>query len=1099
MMGIRGYLALRQHLHGCGLSVFTGFIACGAFIMSLASPAWAGEPPPPALYDLAKRFAAQVGEGLATAEEGLSGKSAQQIALEKNFKNINDGEMMILIVLLREASNYRGSQHGLQDPITAIKQGKSAFLSFSDFNFVAGYPIKIDVDKGTADGWYMQEDQPFRLDINNNTVQLGDRTETFAPEDIIVEPDGFYIRSAVLDQWFNLQSLVDVQGQRIELITNQPFPTQERINRLRRRGQAVTRSVPEQPRVNIEPEQFTTPRADVSLTQEYQKPGNNSTAEDRLSSRYSVLTSNQNFGYETSGFFSGTLASNTDSEVLDQVRLNFRKESENNDLLGPLKAKIYEFNDLTPVYISGTGSSSIERGFRVSNQGQRFSVDTSTVIDGDAQPGWDVELYRNSAFLGGQTVGEDGRFSFDNVQLFSGDNRFRIVYFGEQGEEREEERIITVLPNLVGDIKGFYNLSLTQRDEITYRSGDYGSEDKGTPRLVGLYSRRAGDNLTLRGGLHSRETQGQRDNYFYSGAVTNLGETLINADLVTTSDGPFEAIVTGRRRFGRHNATASAEYASENFSELFVDETKLLLPAEQRLRTSITGPFFSTTFKNVVYDATAGLIQSDNGSTRFNSAGSLSSSFMGLRFNNAVKFSQRDQANSLSTDNDTVASYEGTVSGRFQGYNWRSGINYDITPESEPERAYFSLNKKYSAKINANFDAQQLFDPAITELSTGFTYLGENARYSPSLTYDTEQNLTARVSVNFGLYQDPYSGKISTDGTAVSNYAGLSVFTYLDKNGNGLFDGDDEALPDVVVNAKQMNLQLVTDETGVAFNGTVPTYRPTDIVMEESSSFEPSWVSGFAGVSVILRPSETTRVEFPVLRGAEIDGTATLASSTGIPSTARSMTINLTTPDGETVKSTTTPFDGFYVIERIRPGVYYMTTDSSQSPTTAYRLPEKIIVTTEGGQFYGKNIELTRGYDIPFTFSAANANPSLQRRTKILKPEDIAREDVYIRLGNYRSGVALALDWYKFKLRTRSWQNSLSPVVADFDTIARDANTSLLPLRLQPTQPLRLSEAALLCERLVDAGFEDCGVDVVTTYQGDAPEAAAASSTPSKG
>lgn len=1046
-----------------------------------------------ALEKIARQFSQKMGAGIDKADSALNQASATENRKKQALASIPDGEMLLLTTTLREAKKPGQTKLEVKDPMTAIKQGDNLFFSMTDFNYIAGFNVKIDPANKRAAGYYIREDQPLLLDAGSGQITLGDTVKTFSPDDVIVENDDIFVRDTVMADWFNFTFNTLPQGQLIDITTQQQFPVQGQLSRLGRRNQPSFRMPVEQPRLPQEYQTITAPRADVFLGQQWEKRGDNS--EPSNYSNYSVLTSNQLLDHEMTGYFNGTIASSRDSDPLQQARINFRKESEQNDLLGPLKARVYEFNDLSPVTIPYTGGASYERGVRVSNQSERYSVDTQTNVEGDGQPGWDVELYRNQAYVGGTTIDQSGRYVFENVQLFAGDNRLRIVKFGLFGEQQEEERIITVLPSLVGNIKGYYNLSLTQKDEITYEANPRDSEDRGTLRMVGRYDRRAGDNLTLRGGLHTRETLGQRDNYFYTGAVTSLGDAILNADVITTSDGPFRGIVTGRQRFGRHNVLAGVEYVSENYSDILIDEDTVVRPGEQSVFAGLSGPFMTNTFKNVVYDADSRVSSDDNGRFRTNNDFGLSSAYRGFRFNNEIAFS----TDTGSNDRSEVLTYSGSISNRLKGYFWRGRLDYEIAPLGEPSNFLFDVNKSYSAKLQGNAGLQHRFYNGITDANVGFSYLGDKARISPSLSYDTDNNVRARVDVSFGLAKDPLNGNIIMSGRGLTSQAGLSGFTYLDKNGNGVFDGDDEPLPDVIIRAPQANAEMVTDATGNASTTLVRANRLTDVVMEESSSFDVTWVSGYDGASVLLRPTETVRIEFPVLRGAEIDGTASLAGATGSAAAARSMIIKLMTPDGTVAKSTTTPFDGFYVIERVRPGVYYMTTDSSQSPTTAYRVPEKIIITPEGALIYGKNIELARGYDIPFYFSAANENPALARRTKILKPEDIAREDIYIRLGNYRSGVALSLDWYELKLRSRNWNNRLTPAIADFDDITRDVNTGLLPLRLKPNQPLRLQEAALLCERLVDAGFKGCGVEVVTTYSdSNAPAEASIAPTRSK-
>ena len=1076
--------------------IVTGVMTCAIAVLALLLPSPALSTAPEKqeqLKHIAKQFRAKVGQSLKSADNALENTAAlADKKAMRSYDALADGELLLLALTLQEASSPYDTMYAVEEPITAIKQGYHAYISLTDFSYIAGFEIKVDAESQRAYGWYMQQDRTFNLDLSTHTVRLGDTEQTVPADGVIVEGDDFYIQDTVMEQWFNFKTTIQPQGQRINITTGEQLPLQGRLNRMKRRKGNYVRTQPEQPRLERDYQVVTVPRADVQLLQRLERRGDGTEANNY--SNYSVIASNQLLDHEMTSFVSGTLASTRDSRPLDQARINFRKESENNDLLGPLAAKTYEFNDLTPVVISGTGSAGAERGGRISNRSNRYSVDTSTLIDGNAQPGWDIELYRNESFIAGTTADDSGRYSFENVQLFAGDNKFRILLFGPQGERSEDERIVTVLPGLIGDIKGYYDLSLTQKGTITYRAEEQeDNEDRGTLRFVGSYDRRVNDNLTLRGGLHTRETNGQRDNYYYSGAVTGFGLAIINADLITTSDGPFKSTLLARRNFGRHGASAGLEYISADFSEDYIDDTTDVRQRES-VYGNLNGPFMSDVFSRVSYDLGSRLTRYEDGNLlTYNTLG-LYSVYKRLRFRNELEVSI-DQS---SQEEPLEVHYTTGVTGRHAGYYWRGTLDFEVTPESTPEEFRLDVDKSYNSSLSAFGSARHLFGDTLSEISGGVTYYTDYARISPSLSYDTDQNAQAKLQVNFSLAQDPVDNSVVMSSRPLSGQGSLTTFAYLDKDGNGLYDGTDEPLPDVVITAKQYGIELVTDENGEAYSAKIPTNRVSDVVMEENSAFDPTWISGYSGASILLRPTESARIEFPVLRGAEIDGTTSYIDADGTSYPTKSMILKMTTPDGVVTQSAASSFDGFYILSRIRPGVYYYSTDSSQSPTTAYRIPEKIVITPEGAQMYGKNITLTRGYDIPFTFSASNTNPALERRTKILKPEDIAREDVYIRLGNYRSSLAASLAWYKLKLQTRSWHNQLTPMANNFDTVARDEKTGRLPLLLKPAQALRIEEAALLCERLVDAGFGECGVDVVTTYQ-DGSNAASAAPAPSKG
>ncbi len=94
----------------------------------------------------------------------------------------------------------------------------------------------------------------------------------------------------------------------------------------------------------------------------------------------------------------------------------------------------------------------------VANGGlNRNTTKTYTEIQGDSHPGWDVELYRNDAYLDIRHVGVDGRYDFGKVDLILGTNNFKLIFYSPQGERTEETRLVNVDPlAAVGDGQGQY-------------------------------------------------------------------------------------------------------------------------------------------------------------------------------------------------------------------------------------------------------------------------------------------------------------------------------------------------------------------------------------------------------------------------------------------------------------------------------------------------------------------------------------------------------------------------------------------------------------------------------------------------------------------
>lgn len=1025
------------------------------------------------LMGIARQFVDKISKKMKQADDSMAGLDPQDVRLQSYFDSFQDGEPLVLQLALTTNKRRQGDRFMLEQPVTAIKQGHDVMISLIDFVGAVDFPIKVDGSGGTADGWFIREDQPFHLDINTGTVTIQDKVYTIETGDVEISDGDLLVKGQTLARWFGFDIKVNLQGQNISVASDQTFPIIEKLDRLKKRNLKTASIKPEQPYVPQQYKAFTPPRADISLREIYRKTGNGVTT---LSSQYSMQTTGDMLGHSARSNISGD-----NEESLNSVRLGFSKESENADLLGPLKASLYEFNDVRTVKVPLAGTAAQERGFHLTNKSLYTTLDTVTTIDGDALPGWDVELYRGQQYIEGITVGIDGRYSFENIPLFAGDNNFRVVQYGPQGELREEAKTITVAPALAGARSGLYDVSLSQNNTQTYNATPSKDPDKGAPHFAGTYERQVGDNLTLRGGVQARQENEQQDMYFYTGAVTVFDNTIYNADLVTAIEGPFQGVLTGRRRLGKHSLSGIAKYSSEDFSSQTIDEDRQSnIPAYASLAANARGPFLPFTFKNVTYDSDASILRNDRGDMQLHTGLGLSSAYKGLRFSNALDFQANSYGSSLVTRQDSyLLSGASSVNGTALGIRWRNSLDYEIEPELHLKNYNLVLNRSFTPKTSGELDLRHQFETNISTGTASMNYTHDKATISPIVSYDTDKNLQAQINVRFGLAMNPYTHDIVMSNMALGGRGSVSAFVFLDKNGDGVFGEDDEPLQDVLVKAVQSGRLVGTDEKGEAFLYDLPVNRVTDIVMEENSSFDPSWVPGFKGISIRPRAGDTTRIEFPILRGAEIDGTAYMQDTAGNRTEARNVKLVLSSLDGNAVKEAETPYDGFYVLSMIPPGVYYLHADTTQSSMTGFMIPKKIVITTEGGEFYGKNLTLLKDYEIPFSFRSVNSPPP--SRTNIIRPEDIESQDIVLHMGEYRSRLSMALAWYKFKLRASPW-NGYFTLEKPLSEIAPDAKTALMTITLKPKNPLSHEQAASVCQDLIDRGFK-CGIETITTFR----------------
>lgn len=436
-----------------------------------ATNVYAATPDTPALEtqnslrNLANAFSKRIGSKLREADGYMSGMSEKEIKMIPYYQALPDGEMLILLPTLSKVTrqNEHAEKLRLNYPITAIKEGRQVYVSLADFVSTAGFSIQVIGSENKAEGWFITEDRIFKLDTENQQITIGTATTSLPDNALLVEGDDIFVESKTLASWFKSQIFVDLQRQSVEIETTENWPLQDKLDRVDRSQGQFSKSEAlfplQEDGYGLVP---TAPSANFFLRQGYRKY---SDRDAQMTTSYSAQAYGDLGAHATTATVSGN-----DEDKLSAATVNFSRVSEDADLLGPLKARFYEFNDILPTRVPYAGGAGNELGVRVTNKSPYFTYDTNTRIEGDAPPGWDVELYRNTGqYLRGQTVTDSGRFIFEDVPLFAGENRFDLVLYGPQGEVRRDTRVFSVTPGAFGS-GGLYDISLSAQNTQTYQA-----------------------------------------------------------------------------------------------------------------------------------------------------------------------------------------------------------------------------------------------------------------------------------------------------------------------------------------------------------------------------------------------------------------------------------------------------------------------------------------------------------------------------------------------------------------------------------------------------------------------------------------------------
>jgi hypothetical protein len=944
---------------------------------------------------LARDYVARVGEGFERADRYIETILPGDMRAEESFVDIPDGEILLLRISLSEKE--------LAGEIMGIKQGRDVMLSLRDFVAIARFAIDVRPEEGKADGWFINQEQPFALDINAGTVTSAGRSYEVTAADAMVQDDEIYVRGQAAAQWFDFNLKLNIGTQTATIASAQKWPVQMQMERWQRR-QPTRTSPPSLPRGDADYTLASIPNIDIQARQGYVKSG----GKGNSFTNYTVTGGNDFLGHTLTTALMGN-----DEDKLSSARVTLSKDSLEPDLLGPLQARHYEFADVSPTRAGLAGSPLQGLGVRVTDGLTNVTSEATTEIIGDATPGWDVELERNGQVMALVSAGSDGRYVFDEVPLNTGENIFKVIQYGPLGEVKEESRRIVSSANLLTGDESAYDMSLTFAGTQVWQKEKDDSIDKNNPQFSGRYEAQISPTMTAGIGASSVTRDDDRKNYVSASAARSFGSVLANLEAGYDMDGAVAASLGGRFRIWDQAIGGSVTYMGEDYGAVNGNT----IQSNYTIVSNAGGLIYQTDGFRVNYDGRSEYRFFDDGSKTFDSTLGVNASIQGLA-HVGQSFHSIRQEDALGNDEKSLEGST-TVRGAVLGNRVRAGVNYRIKPDYETDNYFMNVTRRLTRDVQAN--AQVEYEPE-DKYKKGQVSVSWNAGpvvLSPSMTYDSNNTLGAYLNVGTALSRDPASGKVAFSARPLSNSGGFSAFVFLDKDGDMQFtEGKDEPLPNVSVSAIHAQRYAMTDEEGHAFIYDLPNGRLTDVFVDENSFDDPFWLPAFNGVSVLPRPGYTAQATFPVHVAGEIDGTVRVRRPDGSAAPLRSVTLSLYNGEGRKVREAVTAPDGFYVFDRVPPGKYMMLI--SDTDAKRYKLsraqPQEIVIGYEGTTLYGNDITVDSGSDdVPVGFAAGvdaylAANPHISR-------QDLAGGTVILNLGSYRSQLLMGVTWYKIRAR----------------------------------------------------------------------------------
>jgi hypothetical protein len=332
---------------------------------------------------------------------------------------------------------YRGERIGDLVP-TVLYNGQPPVLLLTATLELFQLPFDVASD-GSVNGRVMPDELPFTFGVDGQ-LRIGSQLQPLPTTEFRLHHGELFVAPEALARLLPVRLTVEPRLQRLRIAATGPLALDMARQREAARAQLAARSRPNDLPLAVFPYQANgRPMGDLQLNTSH-SGGAQSPSGLASSVNYSLVLSHEMFGLSTQWFASGS-----DSEPLSDLRLRAGRESPLGGALGLGGLTSFWAGDVQAPSLPLAGAAGSVRGVVASayplDQPERFD---ETVIEGDAPPGWDVELMRGSQLISFQVAGPDGRYRFEAVDLQFGENLFEVSLYGPQGQRRREQRSLRV-------------------------------------------------------------------------------------------------------------------------------------------------------------------------------------------------------------------------------------------------------------------------------------------------------------------------------------------------------------------------------------------------------------------------------------------------------------------------------------------------------------------------------------------------------------------------------------------------------------------------------------------------------------------------------
>jgi hypothetical protein len=801
-----------------------------------------------------------------------------------------------------------GRDVGIED-FVILQEGEQIYLPLADFAAMILVPLETDGD--LISGTVTTTEVSFAIDYAAKKITIDGETEALGSDDALRSDGELYLAPHIIEKLVPVTIEFDFASMFIRIRADGPLPVQ-----VRRRQEQLRKRVLEDKAAAVEPllhdvpyALFSPPTGDVNIRSDWSKSGGPGLSYDALLGA--------EIGYLTSQLY----ISGDDHDRLASARFRVGREHPAGGVFGVPGLTEAWVGDVRQPVQTLIGGGGIGRGALVST----FPLDRpdtyqDTTIDGDAQPGWDVELYHNGLLLGFESVGQDGRYVFKDVPLFYGINQFRLVFYGPQGQLREEDRTVTIGGHLITPGKTLWSAFVGQPRQRMFEPllpAHKSSEDIAVTLEAarGFTDRISGNAFVTR----APSSVDRESDFAISaglGAQVSWNDILFAPNIAVQEHGGYAADLGVITTF--HGLSISARYAMfQDFRsiEAGTGTEPLNLAGVARVRKSMDLPLLGQTLIGVRGEHNGYV----DGRHRFGGG-------VDMRHRIGMVFADHKLDYRLTTSpgfgpTDALV-YTPTLS-LLAGNFWARGTaNVMLKPDTSLETLAASLRYRLDERSSAGAGISHALESGSTNLNASYSrefdfgYVSGNGSWSD----DGEIAVGVGLTFSFGARRD---GRPFATTQRLADAGAIAPFVYYDQDGDGQYDSSvDQPLSEVGFRLDHgQRPKTLTNDGGEAVFGNQSVDRPLVIDIDPSTLADPFWTSAAGPLSIQPRRGRILELELAVVDGGEIAGTVSAPTETDdIP--VGGVLVRLSDAHGRNVAEVRTMDDGFYLFERLPPGTY---------------------------------------------------------------------------------------------------------------------------------------------------------------------------------